>query len=129
MSTSDNLIHINEASFANILAQAGNKPVLSRIHVEVADGVAAEVDMIVGDVAWVFVGGDQPSELQRLDRIVSILLTVHALRLSGQKINHVSLFQMITGLTTTWPIGPEMWPSSIASLLTAFVQARACFPH
>ena len=110
-------------------ATAGNKPVLSRIHVEVAEGVTAETDMIVGDVAWFFVGGDQPSELQRLDRIVSILLTVHALRLSGQKINHVSLFQMITGLTTTWPIGPEMWPSSIASLLTAFVQARACFPH
>lgn len=28
MSTSDNLIHINEASFAKLLADAGNKPVL-----------------------------------------------------------------------------------------------------
>jgi len=103
-------------------AVANNKPVLSRVHVAIAEGVAAEADMIVGDVAWFFIGGDQPSELQRLERLVGILLTVHALRATGNKINHVRLFQMITGLTASWPI--DIWPSSVSSLLTAFVQAR-----
>jgi len=101
-------------------AVAGNKAVLSRVVVSVADGVTAEVDMIVGDVAWFFVGGDQPSELQRLERIVAILLTVHALR---PRINHVCLFQMITGQTVSWPL--DNWSASNSSLLTAFVQARA----
>jgi len=100
----------------------GSKTVLCRVHVDVAEGVSAEADMIIGDTAWFFVSGDQASELQRLDRLLTTLITVHALRASGTAINHICLFQMITGLTMTWPVAN--WSSSSSSLLVAFIQAR-----
>jgi len=80
--------------------------------------------MIIGTTSWFFVGGDQPSELQRLERLVGILLTIHALRSGTSRyvIKHVCLLQMITGLTLEWSV--EDWLPSAASLLTAFVQAR-----
>jgi hypothetical protein len=100
-----------------------NKTVLSRVQTVALEGVSAEADMIVDTTAWFFVGGDQPSELQRLDRLVTILITVHALRVATYKINRVCLFQMITGLTLEWSV--EEWLPSASALLTAFVQARA----
>ena len=78
--------------------------------------------MIVGDVAWFFVGGDQPAELQRLERMLIVLLTVHALRGAGHQIHHICLFQMLTGQQITWPV--TEWSPTTAALLTAFVQAR-----
>jgi hypothetical protein len=81
----------------------------------------AEADMIVGTTAWFFVGGDQTSELERLDRIVGILLTAHALR-KTMYLTHVCLFQMITGITMEWSI--EEWSPTTSALLTAFIQAR-----
>ncbi len=101
---------------------SGKKPVLSRVQVSVAEAVSAEADMIVGDTAWFFVGGDQSSELQRLERLVGILITVHALRQEKHSINRVCLFQLITGFSLTWPVSE--WLPSASSLLTAFVQAR-----
>jgi hypothetical protein len=100
------------------------KPVLSRVQTTIVEGVTAEADMIIGTTAWFFVGGDQPSELQRLERLVGILLTIHALRSGTSRyvIKHVCLLQMITGLTLEWSV--EDWLPSAASLLTAFVQAR-----
>jgi len=102
---------------------AGNQHVLSRVQVQAADGVTADVDMIVGTTAWFFVGGDQASELQRLDRLVTTLLTVHALRREEHKITHICLYQLITGYQATWPVGD--WTGSASAILTAFVQARA----
>lgn len=96
-------------------------PILCRVQVELVEGVVAEADMVVGTTAWCFVGGDQASELQRLDRIVGMLLTAHALR-KTMHITHICLFQMITGITMRWAI--EDWPLSTSALLTAFVQAR-----
>jgi hypothetical protein len=84
--------------------------------------VTAAADMIVGDVAWFFVGGDQPAELQRLERMLMVLLTVHALRTAGHRVTHVCLFQMLTGQQITWSVGE--WVPATAALLTAFVQAR-----
>lgn len=103
-------------------AIAGAKTVLSRVHTTIADGVAAEADMVVDTTAWFFVGGDQTSEIKRLDRVVTILLTIHALRQEKYCIKRVCLFQMITGHIMEWPV--EDWSPSASSLLTAFVQAR-----
>ena len=99
------------------------KPVLCRVQVSVAEGITAEADMIVGDTAWFFVGGDQASELQRLERLLAILLTVHALRQEKHCINHVCLYQLITGVSLKWSVSE--WTPSASALLTAFVQARA----
>jgi len=103
-------------------ASATSKIVLSRVQVEVAVNVLAETDMIVDEVAWFFVGGEQSSELQRLDRMVVTLLTVHALRRAGHRINSVCLFQLLTGLTVRWSIAD--WTMAKADLMTAFIQAR-----
>jgi hypothetical protein len=81
-----------------------------------------EIDMIVGTTAWFFVGGDQASELQRLDRLVTILLMVHMAR-STHTITHVRLLQLITGFTLEWSV--EDWPTASSALLIAFVQARS----
>jgi hypothetical protein len=97
--------------------------ILCRVQVEITEGVTGDVDMIVGKTAWFFVGGDQAGELQRLDRLVTILLTVHGLRVNGYLINQITLIQLITGVTFTLTIGD--WLPSASSLLTAFVQARA----
>jgi hypothetical protein len=98
-------------------------PILCRVQVEITEGVTGDVDMIVGRTAWFFVGGDQAGELQRLDRLVTILLTVHGLRTNSFAINEITLIQLITGVTFTLTIGD--WLPSASSLLTAFVQARA----
>jgi hypothetical protein len=79
--------------------------------------------MIVGNVAWFFVGGDQASELQRLDRLLIVLLAVHGLRTGGYVIESVCLFQLITGASVTLSVTD--WTPTAATLLTAFVQARA----
>jgi len=102
---------------------AAKKPVLCRVQVSVAEGITAEADMILGDTAWFFVAGDQPSELQRLERIIGILLTVHALRQEKHCINHVCIYQLITGFSLRWSVSE--WAPSASALLTAFVQARA----
>ena len=83
--------------------------------------MTAETDMIVGRTAWFFVAGDQPSELHRLERLIGVLITVHALRQQGFAIESVCMFQLITGLTLNLPLGD--W--STGSLLTSFVHARA----
>ena len=101
---------------------ANRQQIICRVQTDLIEGVSTEADMIAGATAWFFVGGDQPSELQRLDRIVAILLSVHALRSAGHAIDRVCLFQMITGLTAEWSVAE--WRPSTASLLTAFVQAR-----
>ena len=111
------------AKAAALLETTKSQPILCRVHVDIVDGVGADVDMIVGKTAWFFVAGDQPSELQRLDRLISILLTVHALRLSKYAIESVCLFQLITGQHLKIPL--EDWLPSSSSLLTAFIQARA----
>lgn len=98
------------------------KPVLCRVSAEVVPGVVAAADMIVGDTAWFFVAGDQPSELQRLERMVTVLLTVHALRIAGHHIHNVCLFQMLTGQQICWSVAD--WLPATAHLLTAFIQAR-----
>jgi hypothetical protein len=98
------------------------KTVLCRVTATLVPGVTAAADMIVGDTAWFFVGGDQPSELQRLERMVMVLLTVHALRIAGHRVGRVCLFQMLTGQQLTWSVAD--WEAPTAQLLTAFVQAR-----
>jgi hypothetical protein len=97
--------------------------VLCRVQSEVVPGVTGDVDMIVGNVAWFFVGGDQASELQRLDRLLIVLLAVHGLRTGGYVIESVCLFQLITGASVTLSVTD--WTPTAATLLTAFVQARA----
>ena len=110
---------------ARILTETKGHTVLCRIQTEITEGVMTETDMLIGRTAWFFVEGDQPSELQRLDRVVTILLTVHALRAASFVVDHVCLFQMITGLTHTWPV--NTWLPSQSHLLSAFIQARASF--
>jgi hypothetical protein len=105
-----------------IRAVATAKTVLCRVQADVTEGVTAEADMVVDDVAWFFVAGEQASELQRLDRMIVTLLTVHALRRSAHRINSVCLFQPLTGLAVTWPIAD--WQPTKADLLMAFIQAR-----
>jgi hypothetical protein len=101
---------------------ASAKLVLCRVTVPLVPGVIAVADMIVGETAWFFVGGDQPSELQRLERMVMVLLTAHALRVAGHRLTHICLFQMLTGQQISWSI--TEWPPQTAALMTAFVQAR-----
>lgn len=81
--------------------------------------------MLVGSTAWFFVGGDSPTELQRLDRALQILLTVHAMRVAGHIVTEICMFQMITGITVVWPL--TGWTQSSSSLMTAFVEARVAF--
>jgi hypothetical protein len=107
---------------------AAKKLVLCRVQVSIVEGVTAsavraEADMILGDTAWFFVAGDQTSELQRLERLLAILLTVHALRQEKHCINHVCLYQLITGASLKWSV--TEWAPSASALLTAFIQARA----
>jgi hypothetical protein len=111
------------ARAASLIEENKTQPILCRVQVDVTPGVTCDVDMIVGRVAWFFVAGDQTTELQRLDRLVTILLTVHGLRLNGFAINEVCLFQLITGATFTLSV--RDWLPSTSSLLTSFIQARA----
>lgn len=99
-----------------------NKPILCRLTANVVDGVSATADMLVDQTAWFFVGGDQASDLQRLDRMVCVLLTVHALRLAGHTVKQVCLYQLITGQMLTWSVAE--WSLQASSLLAAFVEAR-----
>jgi len=126
------LAALKQKAIAVATATTAGNHILSRVQVQAADGVVADVDMIVGTTAWFFVGGDQASELQRLDRLVTTLLTVHALRHdgnagnagnAGHTITHICIYQLITGQQMTWSVGD--WTGSASSLLTAFVQARA----
>ena len=96
--------------------------ILCRVQVDLVPGVVAEADMLVGSTAWFFVPGDGVSELQRLERMVCVLLTVHALRAAGHAVTRVCMFQMITGVSLEWDVAD--WPSSASALLTAFIQAR-----
>lgn len=96
------------------------KPILCRVQADLVAGVNAEADMLVGTTAWFFVGGDKPSELHRLDRLVAVLLTAHALRNAGHRITKITLLQIITGLTLELDI--DAWIAS--ELLTSFIQAR-----
>ena len=85
--------------------------------------------MLVGTTAWFFVSGDKASELHRLDRLVAVLLTAHALRNAGHTVKRITLFQIITGLIleidiTTWMASP-----SASELLTSFIQARVMHAH
>ena len=96
--------------------------ILCRIQVPLVDGVVADIDMLVGQTAWFFIGGDSTSELQRLDRMVAILLAVHAARIAGYPIQKVAMFQMLTGAILEWPCND--WSTSTAELMTAFIQAR-----
>jgi len=115
-------LSLYHAKIHSVLDAAKAAPVLCRVATELVEGVKAEADMLVGETAWFFVGGDAPSELQRLDRMLTILLTVHALRLAGHRVTRVCLFQLITGLSLEWSIAD--WQPKSATLLTAFVQAR-----
>ena len=101
---------------------ATKEPLLCRLVAEVVPGVVAEADMLVGETAWFFVGGDQATELHRLDRMVGVLLTVHGLREAGHRVSRVCLFQMLTGATVEWSVAD--WLPQSAALLTAFIQAR-----
>lgn len=96
-------------------------PILCRVQAELVAGVNTEADMLVGTTAWFFVSGDKASELHRLDRLVAVLLTAHALRNAGHKITKITLLQMITGLTLDLDI--DAWMSS-PELLTSFIHAR-----
>lgn len=96
--------------------------ILCRVQADLVAGVVAEVDMLVGSTAWFFVPGDGVSELQRLERMVCVLLTVHALRNAGHAVTRVCMFQMITGVSLEWDVAE--WPTSASQLLTAFIQAR-----
>ncbi|NDE15720.1 ATP-dependent helicase [bacterium] len=107
---------------ARAAVAAADQPVLCRLQAELVPGVVAEADMLVGETAWFFVGGDAPSELQRLDRALQILLTVHALRGAGHSVNRVCLFQLVTGAAAEWSVAD--WGAAPAGLLAAFVQAR-----
>jgi hypothetical protein len=106
---------------AELLEENKQVPILCRVQVPVVDDVVADIDMIVGEVAWFFVGGETTSELQRLDRMVSILLAVHAARVAGHVIRKVCMFQLLTGATLEWALD---WSSTTAELMMAFIQAR-----
>lgn len=110
------------AGRAVALATVTTEALLCRVRAEVASGVAAEADMLVGTSAWFFVGGENPTELQRLDRALQILLTVHALREAGHIVREVVLFQMLTGQERRWSVAD--WSPTASGLLVGFVQAR-----
>jgi hypothetical protein len=97
------------------------RSILCRVQTEIREGVIASADMIVAGTVWFFVAGDQPTELQRLDRMITALLSVAALRIAGHTIHHVCLFQIITGYRLKWSV--EGWNS--ADILVSFVEARA----
>jgi hypothetical protein len=99
--------------------------VLSRCTVEVAPDVTGIADLLVDETAWFFVAGESPSELQRLDRLVVILLTVHGLRKAGYKVKAATLYQPLTGLSVVWSLPYGSLPSS--ELLCGYVQARASY--
>jgi len=111
------------STITRVIEKATKMPVISRVQVPLVDNVMAEADMIIGTTAWFFVSGDQPGDLHRLERIVGILLTVHALRRHGHRVTHVHLHQIITGLALEWIV--EDWQPNASALLAAFVQARA----
>ena len=116
------------AKIGRILASATY--VLSRCTVEVAPDVTGTADLLVDEAAWFFVSGESPSELQRLDRLVAILLTVHGLRAAGYKVTAATLYQPLTGLTVIWSLPYGSLPSSGSSslqLLCGYVQARASY--
>jgi hypothetical protein len=96
--------------------------VLSRCTVEVAPDVTGTADLLVDEVAWFFIAGESPSELQRLDRLLSILLTVHGLRKAGYKVEAATLYQPLTGLTVSWSL-----PAAAFDLLCGYIQARASY--
>ena len=77
--------------------------------------------MLVGGVAWFFVGGDKVSELHRLDRLLAVLLTTYALRKAGHTVTTVTLFQIITGLTIEFAV--DEWITQ-PDLLVPFIEAR-----
>ena len=108
-----------------LVTENKKRPILCRVQADLVPGVQAEADMLVGTTAWFFVSGDKSSELHRLDRLVGILLTVHALREAGHTVHKAVLMQMITGLTLE--VGMEDWVSS--TLLTSFIQARVQHSH
>lgn len=99
------------------------REILCRVQVSITDGVIAAADMLVGETAWFFVAGDQSSEIRRLDRLITVLLTAHALRVAGHSVNRVCIFQMITGSKMEWDLAD--WPAAKAGLLYSFVEARA----
>lgn len=105
---------------ADLTATNKKTAILCRVQAELVAGVMTEADMLVGTTAWFFVSGDKASELHRLDRLVAVLLTVHALRKADHKVEKITLFQMITGLTLELVV--DGWTAS--ELLTAFIQAR-----
>lgn len=113
---------IFRARIAALLDTAKHEQVLCRLQAEVVEGVTAEADMLVGETAWFFVGGDQPSELQRLERMLTVLLTVHALRAAGHRVSRVCLYQLLTDQRLEWSV--DTWPPRLSSLLAAFIQAR-----
>ena len=98
------------------------KQLLCRVQAEVAEGVTAEADMLVGTTAWFLIGGDQPTELQRLDTLIAQLLTVRALQQAGNVITDVVLYQPLTGAEIAWSV--EDWTVPQADLMAAFVEAR-----
>jgi len=116
---------------ANIRAILGSATyVLSRCTVEVAPEVTGTADLLVDDSAWFFVAGESPSELQRLDRLVAILLTVHGLRKAGYTVGSATLYQPLTSLSVRWALPCAPLPSSSVSslqLLCGYVQARASY--
>lgn len=113
------------ARAATIASSVPSSAILCRISAEVVPGVLAQADMLVGTTAWFFVNGENPSELQRLDRALQILLTIHALREAGHIVTDVTLYQMLTGLTRQWSV--RDWNRTAASLLVSFIQARVNF--
>ena len=114
---------------ADLTATHKKAPILCRVQADLVPGVMTEADMLVGTTAWFFVSGDKASELHRLDRLVAVLLTAHALRNAGHTVKRITLFQIITGLIleidiTTWMASP-----SASELLTSFIQARVMHAH
>jgi hypothetical protein len=105
-----------------LLESARTQTVLCRVQTRVKEGVTSEADLVIGTTAWFFVAGDQVSEIQRLDRFLTVLLTVYGLREAGHTITRICLFQLITG--TTLELSVEDWSESASSLLVAFIQAR-----
>jgi hypothetical protein len=96
-------------------------PIICRVQADLTTQIQCEADMLVGGVAWFFVSGDKASELHRLDRLLAVLLTTHALRKAGHTVTGITLFQIITGLTIEFAV--DEWTSA-PNLLVAFIQAR-----
>jgi hypothetical protein len=109
------------------------KYVLSRCTVTIAEGsdgsdVTATADLLIDETAWFFVAGEAASELQRLDRLIIILLTVHGLRKAGYTVTGAKLYQPLTGLSVLWLLPSSSSTSSSGiDLLCGYVQARASY--